>query len=232
MEELQSTEVLDREILEDARRKAQRILKTADDEAAAAGAGWNAKADEALAGLRKRHNERLELGRIEVMARLPLDKRRLRLQKIDSLLHDAACSFFSGLDRENLLGVLADSLAERVREIAGDFQDGEGWRSGNKAPVRAAYRFLSQTEAESLLEKTFPRGKIGPSLPAGPPDKSSWIIQEGDAAYVHGGQFPGIVVDLGKVRISVSADDLIESLLKEKRGELASALLGEGALDA
>ncbi|MDR3337641.1 MAG: ATPase, partial [Treponema sp.] len=90
MEELQSTEVLDREILEDARRKAQRILKTADEEAAASGKVWEKKTEKALAELKRRHEERLELGRVEIMARLPLDKRRLRLCRIDSLLHEAA----------------------------------------------------------------------------------------------------------------------------------------------
>ena len=58
MEELQSTEVLDREILEDARRKAFRILKTADDTVKSNTAGWEKKTAAALKDLNTRHEER------------------------------------------------------------------------------------------------------------------------------------------------------------------------------
>jgi vacuolar-type H+-ATPase subunit E/Vma4 len=215
MEELQSTEVLDREILEDARRKAQRILKTADEEAAASGTVWEKKTEKALAELNRRFEERLESGRVEIMAHLPLDRRRLALERIDRLLHEAANSYLEGLDREKLLGILARELCERAAEI----EEGEGRDPARTKPaLNVIYRFLSREEAEGLLSKAFP----GSTFDAG----------EGGAAYLHTGSFPGIVADSGAVRISVSADAVVETLLSEKRGELAAALLGEEALDA
>ena len=48
MEELRSTEVLDREILEDARKKAQKILKTAEDAHAAQAQDWDKKINGAV----------------------------------------------------------------------------------------------------------------------------------------------------------------------------------------
>ncbi|MDR1128382.1 MAG: ATPase [Treponema sp.] len=213
MEELQSTEVLDREILEDARRKAQRILKTADEEAAASEKVWEKKTGKAMAELKQRFDERLETGRAEIMARLPLDRRRLALERIDRLLREAAASYLKGLGREKLLGILARDLGER----AGETGEAKG-AAGDKAAFRAAYRFLSPDEAESLVKKAFP--------------KKTFTLKEGDAAYIRAGSFPGIVADFGTVRISVSADAAVETLLSEKRGELAAALLGEEALDA
>ncbi|MDR2053553.1 MAG: ATPase [Treponema sp.] len=212
MEELQSTEVLDREILEDARRKAQRILKTADDEAAASEEVWEKKTQKALAELNGRFEERLDLGRVEIMARLPLDRRRLALERIDRLLHEAANSYLEGLEREKLLGILARELCERSAEIGGE-------DSGAGGPaLKVVYRFLSREEAGGLLRRAFPN--------------SAFTFQEGSAAYLQAGSFPGIVADSGTVRISVSADAAVETLLSEKRGELAAALLGEEALDA
>jgi vacuolar-type H+-ATPase subunit E/Vma4 len=215
MEELQSTEVLDREILEDARRKAQRILKTADDDAAASDKSWEKKTQKALAELNRRFEERLETGRAEIMAHLPLDRRRLALERIDRLLHEAAASYLKGLDREKLLGILERELRERSAEL----EDGKAGDSARGGPeLKVIYRFLSREEAEDLLKGAFP--------------ESSFRAEEGDAAYLRAGSFPGIVADSGAVRVSVSADAAVETLLSEKRGELAAALLGEEALDA
>jgi vacuolar-type H+-ATPase subunit E/Vma4 len=223
MEELQSTEVLDREILEDARRKAQRILKTADEDAAASEKSWEKKTQKALAELNRRFEERLETGRAEIMAHLPLDRRRLALERIDRLLHEAAGSYLRGLDREKLLGILAGELRERSAEL----EDGEAGDSARGRPgFKAVYRFLSREEAEGLLKGAFPGGGFSGGVSRG------FSLEEGDAAYLRAGGFPGIVADSGTVRISVSADAAVDALLSEKRGELAAALLGEEALDA
>ncbi|MDR1411714.1 MAG: ATPase [Spirochaetaceae bacterium] len=222
MEELQSTEVLDREILEDARRKAQRILKAADEEAAASEKQWEKKTRKAMAELERRFDERLETGRTEIMARLPLDRRRLALERIDRLLREAAASYLRGLGREKLLGILARDLAERAGEAEGPAVGEAGGvtvgEAGDKAGFKANYRFLSPGEAESLVKKVFP--------------EKNFALEEGNAAYIRAGSFPGIVADFGTVRITVSADAAVETLLSEKRGELAAALLGEEALDA
>jgi hypothetical protein len=152
------------------------------------------------------------MGRVEIMARLPLDKRRFRLERIDTLLHEAAASYLKDLSREKLLGILAADLAGRAGEIAGETG------GGSNTALKVTCRFLSAAEVEGLLKKSFP--------------KSAWTVEEEDAAYLHAGRFPGLVVESKAVRISVSADAAIETLLGEKRAELAAALLGEGALDA
>jgi vacuolar-type H+-ATPase subunit E/Vma4 len=203
MEELQSTEVLDREILEDARRKARRILKTADEEAAASEKVWEKKTQKARTGLTRRFEERLEAGRVEIMARLPLDKRRLALERIDRLLNEAAASFLENAGREKLLGILERELCERSAEIAGHDKD----------TFKVVYCSLSRDEAEGLVKRAFPNSALN--------------LEEGRA-----GRFPGIMADSGAVRVSVSVDAAVKTLLSEKRGELAAALLGKEALGA
>ena len=60
MEELQSTELLDREILEDARKKAMRILKTCEETIKTQNTGWEKKKLDAAGALEKKHNEQKE----------------------------------------------------------------------------------------------------------------------------------------------------------------------------
>jgi vacuolar-type H+-ATPase subunit E/Vma4 len=208
MEELQSTEVLDREILEDARRKAQRILKTADETAASGTRKWERKTERELKKVRDRYAARLEAGRNEIMARLPLDKRRTRLSKIETLLKDAASSYLAGLSRPKLLAILEAELKKRSGEME-DFPALEG---------KAAVRGLSGKEAASILKRAFRQSK--------------WTIDAGENRRIAPGTFPAIVADTQAARITVSADIVMENLLRDKRAELAAALLGEGALDA
>ncbi|MDR2742482.1 MAG: ATPase [Treponema sp.] len=207
MEELQSTEVLDREILEDARRKAQRILKTADETVASGTKKWERKTEKALKGVKDRYAARLEASRSEIMARLPLDKRRTRLSKIEALLKDAASFYLAGLSRSRLLAILEGELKKRADELDSSMPEG-----------KAAARGLSGEETASLLKKVFPQGK--------------WTIAGEENRHIAPGTFPALIVDTQATRITVSADAVIGTLLLNKRAELAAALLGEGALDA
>jgi vacuolar-type H+-ATPase subunit E/Vma4 len=207
MEELQSTEVLDREILEDARRKAQRILKTADETAASGTKKWEKKTEDDLKGIRDKYAARFEASRNEIMARLPLDKRRTRLAKIETLLQDAASSYLTGLPRPRLLAMLEGDLKKRAGEL--DSSNLEG---------TAFVRGLSGEETASLLKAAFPDGK--------------WTKAGGENLRIAPGIFPALMVDTLAARITVSVDAVIETLLRDKRAELAAALLGEGALDA
>jgi hypothetical protein len=62
--------------------------------------------------------------------------------------------------------------------------------------------------------------------------QGNWTIAEGEHWRIAPGTFPALVVDTQTVRITVSADAVIGTLLLDKRAEFAAALLGEGALDA
>ncbi|MDR0758660.1 MAG: ATPase [Treponema sp.] len=207
MEELQSTEVLDREILEDARRKAQRILKTADETAASGTKKWEKKTEDDLKGIRDKYAARFEASRNEIMARLPLDKRRTRLAKIETLLQDAASLYVAGLPRPRLLALLERELKKRAGEL-----------DSSKLEGTASVRGLSGEETASLLKAVFPDG--------------TWAITAGEHRRIAPGVFPALVVDTLAARITVSIDAVMETLLRDKRVELAAALLGEGALDA
>lgn len=204
MEELQSTEILDREILEDARKKAYRILKTADETVKANASAWERKTRDSLDELHRKYAGLRKLAAGEIMARLPLDKRRSRAEKIESLLHGAVETWYAGLDRERVLSTLAAELAARLAECD-DFAAGD-------AEPRVLIHKLDEAEAEGILNATLP-GR-------------TWRIERASFA----DSYPGIVLENSAVRITASLTQTVDFLLHEKRAELAASLLGTTAI--
>jgi hypothetical protein len=211
MEELLSTESLDREILEDARKKAARILKTADETVASAAAGWEKKASDAITELRRKYADRLERNKNEILARMPLDKRRSRLEWIEGFLKEAMNACLSGLPRETILALLEKELKRRLE----DFPEFAVPGSGPERILNVTFRGLSAGELESLLKKYFPRGNLK--------------TKEADALFSLPGVFPALVIDAPDARLTVSVDIAAADLLRDKRDELVTALLGAGA---
>jgi integrase len=222
MEELHNTEVLDREILEDARKKAYRILKTAEDTLKEQAGVWEDKTRRELETLRRQYAERLERSREEILARLPLDKRRLRSETTESLLRGAMKQFLEGLPRERLLAVLTEELRSRL-EACAEFD-----RKTQRPEL--LYRGLDAGEAKEILATLgVTPGSGGP--PQGGEEGSGQDRPPQDLFFIQRSALPGILIKTPQVRISASVDAAAEALLEDKRAELAAALLGEGALD-
>ncbi|MDR2661817.1 MAG: ATPase [Treponema sp.] len=206
MEELQSTEALDREILEDARKKAFKILKSADDSVAASKALWERKLQKTLEQARTAYAKKAEQSRQEILVKLPLDKRRIRSERIETLLNGAMQDFLASLDRDALLRILGRELEERTAALEGE-TSGAGELRG---------RGLSSAELSALGAKAFPGAALKTA---------------GDPLYTVPGTFPAVVADFPRLRITASADNAGRDLLQDKRAELAAALLGKEAHD-
>ncbi|MDR2185097.1 MAG: ATPase [Treponema sp.] len=209
MEELQSTEVLDREILEDARKKAYRILKTADDTVSASAAAWDKKIKRAVDNIRRKYAARSEKTRKEIMARLPLDMRRARSEYTEGLLQSSMDAFLSALSRDKLLGLLEIELKKRIAEYldsGADHEDGA-------VPWEIRCRGLEEAELRPLLKR------LGISS----------IKPVQDPLLSLPGKLPGLAIDTPQARISASVYAAAQTLLKDKRAELAEALLGREA---
>ncbi|GHV68616.1 hypothetical protein AGMMS49928_08570 [Spirochaetia bacterium] len=222
MEELRSTEILDREILEDARKKAFKILKTADDTVKAAAARWEKKIKRAATDIEKKYAGRLEKTRIEVMARLPLDKRRARSEKIEAMLRDAAAKTFAGFSREKLLAIVEDELRLRL-----DFCREEGeLENALKADSSPEFFYLNmdEDEAQAIFGKLL--GK------AYAPAKPGKIALKKANTTGSNNTFPLMGINSRTLRITASIEDAAETLLQDKRAEMLEALLaGEGKDD-
>ena len=202
MEELQSTEILEREIMEDAGKKAQRILKNADDAIRAKTAEWDKKTTDTIDELNKKYNARKELAATRIMARLPVDKLRLKIEKIENLLHEAVERWYKDLSSSRVVDLLTKELTTLVRECP---------EITGAAKVNAYYSGIDRGEAEKILRGACPDVSRG------------FEIMEESAASEH----PEITLETEDVRVIASIQKTIEYYLQEKRVELIEALVGK-----
>ena len=219
MEELRSTEVLDREILEDARKKAYRVLKTADDNLTAQTQDWDKKIQAAVNSIRKIYEDRTNKSSEEILARFPLDKRRLRSETSEAFLTKAMDDFLRSLSREKLLSILEAELSRRL-----DFCS-EDWALEKGEKPEFLYSGLKLSEARLILKKILdPKKTALAALSRKPED---WSVKEDKTVH----EFPSVVINTQSQKISASVEGAAETLIKDHRAELASALLGEGVLN-
>ena len=199
MEELQSSEILEREILEDARKKALRILKAAEETIHAKNTEWEKKTEAAIGELEKNYNEQIKLTTEKLMARLPIDKLRAKIEKIEDLLHFAVESWYHNLGKEQVFNLLKNELTERTAF----YKDYSGCKI-----KKAYYKALEHKDAQTIIKNI----------------DESFTIEESAA----GGYFPSITLETENVRIIASIQNLIDYYLLEKREELIEAMMGSG----
>ncbi|MDR1099559.1 MAG: hypothetical protein LBL28_03675 [Treponema sp.] len=216
MEELQSTEALDRELLEDARKKAFRILKTADDAVKANAESWEEKTRNAIAELEKQYADRRQESIVEILARLPLEMRRIWSEKVENFLDSAVEDWFKGLGREQVLALLSRELEHRLAGCP------EFAAAGT---IRVGLKCLGRTDAGPLLQKYLPQAVL---VFEDSPDGGEFPDSRNNPA--SSGVYPELVLDIPEVKLTASIRQAVDFFLLKKRAELIEALLGPEAL--
>jgi len=212
MEELKSTEVLEREILEDARKKALRTFKLSEDTISAQNAQWEQKLTENIENLEKKYAEDIKAEKEKVMSRLPVDKQRAKIEKIENILRVSVENWYKSLTRTQILELIGRELSiinEQLAENSEQLTINNEKRAKNN-DVTAKISGLEVAEAEAVLKQSNLMCAISeiPSL----------------------SRYPSIVIDTEDVRITASIENMIESLLDDKRSELVTALVGRDFL--
>jgi hypothetical protein len=223
MEELRTTEMLDKEILEDARKKAHKILKTAEDTLAAQKRDWERKIQKSLNSIRKVYEERIKKTSEELFARLSLDKRRLRSETAEKLLVKAMDDFLRSLKRETLLNILTIELSQRLIACAGDLSGAKPDFLFSGMDISEANMVLKGA-AEILgyrADELFGDLELNEDTADVSGDKDSSAVRK----------FPSVVINTKILRITASVENAAGTLMEDKRAELAAALLGEGILN-
>ncbi|MCL1958072.1 MAG: ATPase [Spirochaetes bacterium] len=208
MEELNSTEILDREILEDARKKAARILKTADDTINAKTSEWEKKTQEAIVELEKKYNGQREEASVNIMARLPVDKLRNKAEKIENILQSSVKAWYEGLSRQRIIEILTDELVKRLT-VCAEFAD--------STKKRVFYNVLDRKEAEQLIKN------------ASGLTSKNWTDYSIEESFSDG--LPSITLETDDIRIIASLQKTVDLLLQEKRIELVEALVGNAFME-
>ncbi|MDR2965944.1 MAG: hypothetical protein LBU88_09230 [Treponema sp.] len=201
MEELQSTELLEREILDDARKKALRILKAADDTILEKTKEWDDKTTESINDLEEKYSKQKKIAAEKIMARLPIDKLRAKAEKTENLLQDAVKDWYESLDRKLVLKILNDELNKRL----------ELCRIPPAASKDVYYSGLDINEVLSIIK----------------PTGDSYTFKEISSASC----YPLITMETENFNIIASIQKIIDYYLAEKREELVEALVGRDFME-
>lgn len=119
MEVLNTGEELGRQILEDARKKASRMLEAVDKECAAIREEGRRAVEADIARLRADGDHRAAAMRAEMQSALPLDFLRTRLGFIQDTVSAAVRSFLEGLSPADLAGILEGRIRKAAGALAG-----------------------------------------------------------------------------------------------------------------
>jgi len=212
MEELQSTEILDREILEDARKKALRILKNAEDTMQTQDTQWKKKTDDAVFELDKKYDEQKKIETDRMMAKLPVDKLRAKIEKIENSLNNALESWYATINKKQIQTLLSKELSKLLDTCKQDF-------SSDK--IKIEYSELDQKEAAEIINN-IPHSSLLTSNYSLPISSSSLNTNQ---------TYPSIIIESNNVRITASIENIIETILHEKRVELVETLVGKDFME-
>lgn len=113
MEELRSTEILDKEIQEDGRRKSERILKDADNECEKILAEVEDRIKSGRDARKASYDEKLAAKRRDSEAAIPLEKQRFLISFEDSAVHDACTAYLAALKPAQKLELIEKLLDQK-----------------------------------------------------------------------------------------------------------------------
>jgi vacuolar-type H+-ATPase subunit E/Vma4 len=208
MEELHSTENLEKEILDDADRKAARIKKAAEEQLVQAKADAEKRIETQVAGEKAKLDSRLAEEKNEIETALRLGRTRIYLEKVNSLLDGALKNFLGSLSREETLGILQTELDKRAKYLTAD---------GKFRKPSVTYRDLKKDELDFLISKS--------ALSA----RSAVDFIEAGPKFPVPGTGPALIIDDGAVKITASVDIAARAMLLDKRQEFMNSLIGTEA---
>lgn len=203
MEEFRSTEILDKEIQEDARRKAEKLLKRADEDCQKIMDELAARIEAVSKEKQAFYAARAEAIKKDLGAALPLEKERFLVSFIDSSILKGIYRFIEGLSSEKKIALLENLLKRYESKLA-----------DKKLTVK--FHGFEQDELKKMFQKHFNKLNI-----------DSFVSLNDDAAKELHDEYGMIIESTDKsVRCRVTIDELIEEIVDTYRYEIAEALFG------
>lgn len=206
MEEFRSTEILDKEIQADARKKAEKILAKADVDCALLLEEVSGRIEKAKKELEDKYSLKIAAFEKELSATLPLEKERFLVSFIQSSIEKAINAYLAKLsDEEKIDLVLKKSVkiedvlkSKKLNALYYGFQE-----SLVKKTVGKKFNLISVKETE--FNKMIIENDLGIT------DRKGIILESEDKA----------------IRVRMTLSEVISQIQDKYRAELYSALFGE-----
>ena len=200
MEELRSTEILDREIQEDARRKAERILKACEEECSRIHDDVAVRIEQAQKKKKSEYDARLVSYKCDIESTIPLEKQRRLVSFIDSAVQESLDRWFREIGEDRRLHIISE-LLESYRSIL------------NGKKIQVYYAGYPIAKVTKLVSRIFGKDTIV-------------SISESKAGFAVFSDGIYIESDDKSIVCRATIDEIRRNLLAAKRQELAEALMG------
>ncbi len=203
MEELRSTAILDREIQDDARRKAEKILKLGEAECHSIASDVTARVAQIQAQKEAEYKKSLDAYVKDAESAIPLEKQRRLVTFIDTSVQDALDAWFTGIGAEKRLNLL-EHLLEKYISVLADRK------------LKVTYTGYPEADITRLVTGIYGKDTI----------ESITCLTDLQAA--EEGFTNGLCLETNdnSIRCRATLTEIRKDLLSTKRQELAEALMG------
>lgn len=203
MQELRSTEILDKEIQSDARKKAEKILKKADADSAELISSVDMVVEKAKKEKQDFYNKKLTVLKNDQEASIPLEKQRLEVSFIQNELIKNINAYISNLSEEQIFEMVSRNCSVKIDRKVNAFIYGFELESAKKMLAKFVGSNLNKCEKTEF-------GKISLEDDCGLEKNMGIILESEDKTF----------------RLRLSLSEVISRLLNTNRAELTAALFG------
>ncbi len=203
MQELRSTDILDKEIQADARKKAERMLAKADSDCAKLLASVDTDIEKAAEEKKEFFAHKLDAFEKDRMAVVPLEKERFKVSFIQNAVIQNINKYLEALTEEKRLTLVARNFDFNTDRRLNAYVYGFS--------VSAAKKFLSSKLGDKLLSCTETKfGAVALEDEIGLANPQGIILESEDKNF----------------RCRLTLSEVIEKLLDTNRAELSATLFG------
>lgn len=205
MEELRSTEILDKEIVADAQKKAERIAAKAEEECKKIAASVEARVQEEISKTKDNLNLKLKNFERDLNASVPLEKSRFYVSYVQDSIVENINEYLASVPEDKITSLLIN----RCKKV--DFSNFK---------LKAYVYGLDEKKTEKALKEV-----LGASLGSTEKTEFNKIIFEESVLKENKGII--LISDNGEVKCRFTLSQVVEEILDKKRAELSESLFGK-----
>ncbi len=211
MQELRSTDILDKEIQADARRKVERILKTADAECERVLNSVQERVNQAVQEKETFYKNKLSVYESHINAAIPLEKQRFEVNFVQNTVADALNSYIESLDEEKRINLVLKNLSQDLI----------------KDKKFTAYIYGFDIDKKNALVVKKLKDILGNGLLKCEKTEFGKIVDESNSDFEINRK-EGVILEAEdkSLRLRLTLTEAISHILDEKRSELYQALFG------
>lgn len=207
MEELRSTEILDKEIEADARKKAEKILARAEEESKSILADVSRRLEEAQSQKNAYYGEKLAQYEKAIAEALPLEKGRFLVSFYSDMVSKAFNDYLENLGSEKRLALIEKRLSNLPQTCF-------------EKKINASVFGFKTADAKKILEKAFAKNlaKV----------EETSFEKSGEEGALGNAFHEGIILSSedGFIRIRLTIDQIVREIKDKYSEELATTLFG------